>query len=223
MRIHRGLLILLGIWGALCAWARAHADDGSRCTAVEPSRALFSGRIGLIGSSELPRGVVERAVRKWVSCPGYGRDFPAFVIGGKGIRSVEVRFASRGVGRRSGSFVGRTMEEQGALRYHPCPARSRIPSSSDHPLLQEPTPAPDPLRHPRHRPTGNPGHHGRHPNRRRRPPVGVECHRHPRRQGPGPNPRDHRPGLQERPRRDAARGQERRHRVGRAATPAAIG
>ena len=100
MRIHRGLLILLGIWGALCAWARAIADDESPCVALSPGNVRFSESIGLIGSRVPLRSAANGAVEQWGGCLGYGKDFPAFRIGSKGNpdRRIEARSGANKLG-----------------------------------------------------------------------------------------------------------------------------
>jgi hypothetical protein len=87
--------------------AGTSADDlrEEHCAALKPGRPRFSEGIGILYSKRVSREVVEGAVDLWAACEGYGTDFPPFVVGGEGTRTIAVELHDVSSGIRCASFV----------------------------------------------------------------------------------------------------------------------
>ena len=75
------------------------------------SRPAVADSIGLVAAKGTPNGLLEGAVESWRTCRQYGRDFPRFVVGATGTRTVEVEYVHGSSGARScGSFQRRKIK-----------------------------------------------------------------------------------------------------------------
>lgn len=86
--------------------ALAAASARSQCTDFSSvAVGLRLGEtIGLAPDDALPEAVLERAIELWRGCADYGVDFPAFVAGEPGTRTLEVRYHQTPGHGRCGSF-----------------------------------------------------------------------------------------------------------------------
>ena len=71
----------------------AHGQDGSTCPVSYRDEAplRLGSTIGLDLDETVSDDVVERAVSSWEACPGYGDEFPHFLLGGEGDRNYRIR------------------------------------------------------------------------------------------------------------------------------------
>jgi hypothetical protein len=76
-----------------------------------PSAAPRLGdALGLEYEDDLTDAVVDAAIEQWRSCPGYGTDFPAFLVRGEGLRKIRIRHAQPSdVSSECGTFRGDTI------------------------------------------------------------------------------------------------------------------
>lgn len=75
----------------------AHGQDRSTCRVSYRDEAplRLGSRIGLDLDETVSDDVVERAVSLWEACPGYGDEFPHFLLGGEGDRNYTIQLERR--------------------------------------------------------------------------------------------------------------------------------
>lgn len=94
------------------------ASADAQCTSVKPLGAGRPGSvggiadtIGLLFDDPALAPIAGQAVRSWSTCRNYGTGFPAFRVGERGTRTIQVRYVrgSDGLTRTCGEFRGDTV------------------------------------------------------------------------------------------------------------------
>lgn len=102
----RFLLASTILAGLLFAWEPLAAE----CASARPGPPYGGGAIGILADPGIEAEAVRQAVELWRACPGYGADFPGFVVGGMGSRTLRVENGGRNVNSQTcGSFLGETV------------------------------------------------------------------------------------------------------------------
>lgn len=98
---------------AITIVASLAADRGrlpAECASVREGSVYVGESVGILTDPGIEAEAVRRAVEFWRACPRYGLDFPSFVLGGIGTRTIRVEDGGRNVSSaRCGSFNGATI------------------------------------------------------------------------------------------------------------------